>query len=186
MSICFAIRLSNCIALAFDNLNPLSHLCEIPSAIFAARIFHLNSRNHLYCHWEVIEFSLSNKFSPLCLQLYCRISVRMQVQSIVADVIGLCAIGFLTLPSILSILRTPYQKKGTPSWGDHKDGITTVNSENVFNSKIPKIYLGVFVLLGILIFIMRTLQFGSTDYSLEQVVTNSVGWVSVALTILHH
>ncbi|KAI9641269.1 hypothetical protein NHQ30_010070 [Ciborinia camelliae] len=49
----------------------------------------------------------------------------MQVKSIVAEVIGLSAIGFFTLPSIVTILRTPYRRKGAPSWGDNKDGITT-------------------------------------------------------------
>lgn len=102
----------------------------------------------------------------------------MQVQSIVAEVIGLAAIGAFTLPSIVTISRTPYRRKGTSSWGDNKDGSTTTTSETSFNSKVPKICLSIFTILGVLTFVLKTLQFGSATYSLEQFATNIVGWVS--------
>lgn len=103
----------------------------------------------------------------------------MQVQSIVAEVIGLAAIGGFTLPSIVTISRTPYRRKGTPSWSDNKDGSTTTTSENSFNSEAPKICLSIFIILGILTFVLKTLQFGSATYFLEQFATNVVAWVSV-------
>ncbi|RAL58871.1 hypothetical protein DID88_009291 [Monilinia fructigena] len=107
----------------------------------------------------------------------------MQVHSIVAEVVGLSAIGLFTLPSIVTILQNPYQRRDIQSWGDDKDGITTTTSENTFNAKIPKIFLSVFTLLGVLTVILRALQFGSTNYSLEQVVSNSVGWLLLTIQV---
>ncbi|KAM3149369.1 hypothetical protein ABEW05_010371 [Botrytis cinerea] len=107
----------------------------------------------------------------------------MQVQSIVAEVIGLAAIGAFTLPSIVTISRTPYRRKGTSSWGDNKDGNTTTTSETNFNSKVPKICLSIFTILGILTFVLKTLQFGSATYSLEQFATNIVGWFLLTIQV---
>ncbi|KAK6608393.1 ATP-dependent bile acid permease 3 [Botrytis cinerea] len=107
----------------------------------------------------------------------------MQVQSIVAEVIGLAAIGAFTLPSIVTISRTPYRRKGTSSWGDNKDGSTTTTSETSFNSKVPKICLSIFTILGVLTFVLKTLQFGSATYSLEQFATNIVGWFLLTIQV---
>ncbi|TGO35495.1 hypothetical protein BHYA_0156g00190 [Botrytis hyacinthi] len=107
----------------------------------------------------------------------------MQVQSIVAEVIGLAAIGGFTLPSIVTISRTQYRRKGAPSWGDNKDGSTTTTSENSFNSKAPKICLSIFIIFGVLTFVLKTLQFGSTTYFLEQFATNVVGWFLLTIQV---
>ncbi|ESZ97863.1 hypothetical protein SBOR_1739 [Sclerotinia borealis F-4128] len=107
----------------------------------------------------------------------------MQVQSIVAEVIGLSVIGFFTLPSIVTISRTPYRRKGTPSWGDIKDGNTTVISEHTFYAKTPKTCLCIVLIMGVLTFVLRTLQFGSTNLCLEQVATNSVGWFLLMIQV---
>ncbi|QSZ33420.1 hypothetical protein DSL72_004988 [Monilinia vaccinii-corymbosi] len=107
----------------------------------------------------------------------------MQVHSIIAEVVGLSAIVLFAFSSIVTILRTPYRRKGTPSWSDDKDGITTATSESAFSAKIPKIFMSLFILLGVLILVLRTLQSGTTDYSLEQVATNSVGWFLLTIQV---
>ncbi|KAJ8064016.1 hypothetical protein OCU04_007859 [Sclerotinia nivalis] len=107
----------------------------------------------------------------------------MQVQSIVAEVIGLSVIGLLTLPSIVTISRTPYRRKGTPSWLDDKDGSTTTASENNFNANIPKICLSISLILGVFTFVLKTLQSSSTEHSLVKVATNTVGWFLLTIQV---
>lgn len=118
-------------------------------------------------------------------QLIKHSPVEMRVQSILAEVIGLSVIGIFTLPSIVIISRCPYRRKGTTSWGDTKDGNTTAISKNSFNTKTPKLYLSIFLVLGLFAFILKTFQLGSTDYFLEKLATNTVGWVSDGPTSFH-
>ncbi|EDN95313.1 conserved hypothetical protein [Sclerotinia sclerotiorum 1980 UF-70] len=107
----------------------------------------------------------------------------MQVQSIVAEVIGLSVIGLFTLPSIVTISRTPYRRKGTPSWLDDKDGSTTTASEHDFNANIPKICLSISLILGIFTFVLKTLQSGSTEHSPVEIATDIVGWFLLTIQV---
>jgi hypothetical protein len=103
----------------------------------------------------------------------------MDTQAIVAEAIGLLVITLSTLPSFITIVRTPHKKKSTTTWGDSKDGETTPESEAAFSATIPKACLCLCLILGLLNFILRTIQLGNSEFSVEGAITGGSGWVSL-------
>jgi hypothetical protein len=103
----------------------------------------------------------------------------MDTQSILAEAIGLLVIMLFTVPSFIIIVRTPHKRKSTTTWGDNKDGETTPESEAAFSTRIPKACLCLCLISGLLNFILRTVQLGTSNFSIEGVITNGSGWVSM-------
>ncbi|PQE07873.1 ABC transporter protein [Rutstroemia sp. NJR-2017a WRK4] len=107
----------------------------------------------------------------------------MDTQSIVAEAIGLLVVTLFTLPSFVTIVRTPHKKKSTTTWGDSKDGETTPESEAAFSTTIPKACLCLCLIFGLLNFILRTIQLGDSEFSIEGAITGGIGWFLLMIQV---
>jgi len=96
---------------------------------------------------------------------------------IVAETIGLSIVFLFTLPAGITVVRTSKRWKSITLRYEDKDGIASLESQAAFSTKIPKICLCIFATLGLFTFVLRTLQLGIAQYSVEQAITSGLAWV---------
>ena len=70
-------------------------------------------------------------------------------RSLVAGVAGLACVFLLTIPSISGGASHLRESKPQPNIYEDKDGVATEKSVAEYSTKIPKIFLSIFVFLGL-------------------------------------
>lgn len=100
-------------------------------------------------------------------------------RSLASGIAGTVIILFLTLPSVIGILSHLRSSKPKPRIYEDKDGVATEESMAKYSAKLPKIFLVVFVALGLCtstaLAILGTL--GSPTPTLLEDWLNAAQWV---------
>ena len=103
--------------------------------------------------------------------------------SLASGAAGLTLVLLLTIPSTFAIAAQFRETKPRSSTYEDKDGVATPESIAAFTTKVPKIVLSIFTILGLLVSIalaiLGTLHLTSDDLFFES-------WFNVAGWVMYH